>query len=334
MCPFTEKQIELLTTFADQAVIAIENARLLNELRKSLQQQTATSEVLQVISSSPGDLQPVFEAMLAKAVRICDARFGNIFRWDGDALHLVAAHNTPPAFADARRRSPLAHRSDNCHAVAWWRPKRWCTLPILQERSPTLNAIRQSLKPSSLAGIRTFLVVPMLKDNELIGAFTIYRQEVRPFTDKQIELVHELRRPGRHRHREYAPAERTARIAAAAAGHRRRAQGHQAARRSIWRPCSTPSSHQRRGFAKPTRSDHTSTKGENFDCDCELWHASGVDRIHGAASYSGTDDPNVGRAFPERELIHIPDVRQTRNTLSTRSVLRGIRDAACCAAAA
>ena len=118
--PFTEKQIELVTTFANQAVIAIENTRLLNELRErtddltertsnlteALEQQTATSEVLQVISSTPGDLQPVFATMLENAVRICDATFGNIYRWDREALHMLASHNTPPAFAEDRRRSP------------------------------------------------------------------------------------------------------------------------------------------------------------------------------------------------------------------------------------
>jgi GAF domain-containing protein len=104
--PFTQKQIELVTTFADQAVIAIENTRLLTELRESLEQQTGTSEVLRVISSSPGELQPVFDVMLENAVRICEATFGNIYRWDCNALRLVASHNTPPAFAEARSRSP------------------------------------------------------------------------------------------------------------------------------------------------------------------------------------------------------------------------------------
>jgi hypothetical protein len=112
--PFTEQLVKLLETFADQAVIAIENTRLFDaeqqrtrELGESLEQQTATSEVLQVISSSPGDLQSVFAAMLQKAATICDAKFGNIYCWDGKFLHLLAAYNTPPALAEVRKRSPL-----------------------------------------------------------------------------------------------------------------------------------------------------------------------------------------------------------------------------------
>ena len=118
--PFTDKQMALVENFATQALIAIENARLLNELRQrtadlseSLEQQTATSEVLKVISSSPGDLQPVFSAMLESAARLCDASFGNIFRWDDEALRLVATYNTPAAFVEARSRLPLRRTQNN-----------------------------------------------------------------------------------------------------------------------------------------------------------------------------------------------------------------------------
>jgi GAF domain-containing protein len=194
--PFTEKQIALVTNFADQAVIAIENARLLGELRQrtsdlteSLEQQTATSEVLQVISSSPGDLQSVFAAMLENAVQICDASFGNIYRWEDDALHLVAAHNTPPAWIEERRRSPLraAQNPDIGRMITGKRTIHVAdaiTLPGYIDRSDPA-----SVGAVELGGIRTALAVPMLRENELIGSFTVYRQEVRPFTDKQIELI-------------------------------------------------------------------------------------------------------------------------------------------------
>jgi hypothetical protein len=158
--PFTDKQIALVTHFANQAVIAIENARLLSELRQrtgdlteSLEQQTATSEVLQVISSSPGDLEPAFATMLESAVRICDATFGNIYRWDGEALHHLAAHNTPPAFAEARKRSPR-HPAPNT-------PAKWYTLPILRPSRRILNnAIQQPLRPSNLVRCGRFCLSP------------------------------------------------------------------------------------------------------------------------------------------------------------------------------
>ena len=200
--PFTDKQIALVENFAAQAVIAIENARLLNELRQrtddltgrtadlteALEQQTATSEVLQVVSSSPGNLEPVFAIMLEKAVRICDAEFGHIFRRDGDALHLVAAHNTPPAFAELRKRSPL--RATNNLVGRMTATKTLLHVTDLaadpsyaEERDPT------SVDAVEVGGIRALLLVPLLKEGELVGSFTVYRQEVRPFTDKQIELV-------------------------------------------------------------------------------------------------------------------------------------------------
>ena len=154
--PFDDKHIALLTTFADQAVVAIENTRLFEaeqqrtrELSESLEQQTATSGVLQVISSSPGDLQPVFETMLHNAVRICDAKFGNIFRWEGDALHLVATHNIPPAFADfagAHRLVPVR----KILSVAWWRRKQLFRSPIWLRSSVTsTDVIQQLLLPSN-----------------------------------------------------------------------------------------------------------------------------------------------------------------------------------------
>jgi GAF domain-containing protein len=199
---FTEKQIELVQNFANQGVIAIENARLLNELRQrttdltqrtadlseSLEQQTATSEVLQVISSSPGDLQPVFEAMLEKAVRICDAKFGNIYRWDGSAMHLVAAHNTPLVFAEARRRSALFSGPKTAMGRM---VETNATVHIIDAAADEAYLERDAsyVEAVELAGVRTLLVVPLLKDNGLMGAFTVYRQEVRPFAEKQIELV-------------------------------------------------------------------------------------------------------------------------------------------------
>ena len=187
--PFTEKQIELVQNFAAQAVIAIENARLLSELRESLEQQTATSEVLKVISSSPGDLRPVFSAMLESAARLCDASFGNIFRWEDDALRLVATYNTPAAFVEARSHRPLRREQNNPVGEMLAAKAVLHVGDLAADERYTKRCDPNIIAAVELGGIRTCLAVPMLKDNELIGALIVYRQEVRPFSDKQIELV-------------------------------------------------------------------------------------------------------------------------------------------------
>ena len=191
--PFTGKQIELLENFAAQAVIAIENARLLGELRQrttdlteSLEQQTATSEVLRVISSSAGDLEPVFSTVLGNASRICEANFGILSLREGDASRIVALHNAPPAFAELRRREPVIRVGPLSLLAA---TKRWVQIPDLTEQPAYQRGDRDVAAFIKLTGARTLLAVPMLKDDEVIGAIAVYRTEVRPFTDKQIELV-------------------------------------------------------------------------------------------------------------------------------------------------
>jgi GAF domain-containing protein len=195
---FNEKQIGLLTNFAAQAVIAIENTRLLNELRQrtddlseSLEQQTATLEVLQVISSSPGQLETVFDAMLANATRICGAKIGALYVREGDGYRVVGAtHDAPPAFVEARKHhtrlqpppdGPLGRVASTKQIVHIADIKELQS--YLVERHPVIVAAVE------LGGFRTALAVPMLQDDQLVGAITIMRQEVLPFTEKQIELV-------------------------------------------------------------------------------------------------------------------------------------------------
>jgi GAF domain-containing protein len=190
--PFTDKQIALLSNFAAQAVIAIENTRLLNELRESLQQQTATADVLKVISSSPGDLAPVFEAMLANAVRICGAKFGNLFLCEGKGLRVVAFHDAPQAYVEERRRNPVIYPSQATtlgRALATRQPVQLADIQSYGPDATDAGPGTTGVKLAQLAGARTVLSVPMVKESELVGAITIYRQEVLPFTDKQIELV-------------------------------------------------------------------------------------------------------------------------------------------------
>ena len=164
-------------------------ATLIRELNEALEQQAGTSKVLQVISSIPGDLEPVFATMLAEAVRICNANFGNIYRWDNDELRLAAAHNTPLAFAEFRRRSPIRSKvTPTGRMVATKTPVHVADLAA--EAIYTEHRDPGAVAAVELGGVRTFLSVPMLKDNELVGAFILCRQkQIRPFTDRQIALV-------------------------------------------------------------------------------------------------------------------------------------------------
>src|SRR5262245_40036625 len=192
--PFTDKQIELVTNFAAQAVIAIENTRLLNELRQrtddlteSLQQQTATVDVLKVISSSPGELEPVFQAMLDNAMRICNAKFGIMFEFTDGAFRSLSSLGVPQPF------------DEHCREKRVWGPDTGLGQLVRTKQPVHISDVRADRayidrEPNRVvavegSGMRTVVCVPMLREGELIGAFGIFRQEVRPFTDKQIELV-------------------------------------------------------------------------------------------------------------------------------------------------
>lgn len=186
--PFGEKQINLLQTFADQAVIAIGNVRLFEQLNESLERQTATSEVLEIISASSGALIPVFDKMLENATRICGAGFGTMNLYEDGGFRTVALHNAPQAYIDTRlsqkiRPHPASGLGtvEKTHQTVHIDDIR--TQPPYVEGNPNVRAL------ADLAGARTLVIVPMLKENELIGTITIFRQEVKPFTDKQIELV-------------------------------------------------------------------------------------------------------------------------------------------------
>jgi GAF domain-containing protein len=200
--PFTDKQIELVQNFAAQAVIAIENTRLLNELRQrtdelsqrtddlseALEQQTATSEVLRVISSSPAELMPVFEAVLAIATRLCDAKFGALNLCEADAFRVVALHNAPAAFAEFAQRGPL-RPGPNVPAVRMARTKQVVHVADVRTEQAYIDREPLVIAGADLGGYRTLLAVPMIKETDVIGGIIIFRQEVCPFTDKQIELV-------------------------------------------------------------------------------------------------------------------------------------------------
>ena len=185
--PFTDKQIELVQNFAAQAVIAIENARLLNELRESLEQQTATADVLGVISSSPGDLKPVFATILDKALHLCEAAFGFVTTYDGERFERAAQQGVPDALAAYFGTGMDQPRLGDAH----WRLLAGEDLIHSDQKDEDAYRLGNPLRRAvvDLGGARSALVVALRKDKVLLGALTVYRKEVRPFTDQQVSLV-------------------------------------------------------------------------------------------------------------------------------------------------
>src|SRR5262244_3061497 len=185
--PFSDEQIALLQNFAAQAVIAMENARLLTETREALEQQTATAEVLQVINSSPGDLAPVFDAMLERALRLCEAAFGIINKYDGELFHPVAMRS-PPALADTLRSAPNLPRASRHSGL------RRIVLgeDVVQIEDLAADPVYQegeARRVIEAAGAHSYLGVALRLEGKLLGTIGTYRQEVRPFSDKQIALL-------------------------------------------------------------------------------------------------------------------------------------------------
>jgi signal transduction histidine kinase/GAF domain-containing protein/DNA-binding NarL/FixJ family response regulator len=192
---FTDKQIDLVTTFADQALIAMENARLIDELRdrgealqEALRSQTATAEVLQAINSSGGHLAPVFEMISAKAIQLCDGAHAGIGVWEDDDRFVIAADHYPAPFADFVGRNPMSPGSRESLARVGRDPGYVHFADIsATRRYQAGDALTRAV--ADLGGARTLLTVPLLKDDVALGVITVYRTEIRPFTDKQIELL-------------------------------------------------------------------------------------------------------------------------------------------------
>src|SRR5205823_4336058 len=180
--PFTDKQIALMQNFAAQAVIAIENTRLLNELRESLQQQTATADVLKVISRTAFELQPIFDTLVENAVRLCEAERAFLFQFDGKFLRSVATYNVSPKLREFVDKNPIAPGRHSISARAALE-RQTVHVHDIQGDPEYAYAVRDE-RP-----IRTTLAVPMLKGDDLVGTITIYRLELKPFSDKQIALV-------------------------------------------------------------------------------------------------------------------------------------------------
>ena len=184
--PVTDRQIELVRTFADQAVIAIENARLLTETREALERQTATAEVLQVINAFPGDLSPVFDAMLEKAMRLCGAAFGELRTYDGERFNLAAVHGVPNTYVDYYRAHNTGIYGSGTGPTQLLAGKPLVHIPDLTATEPYQQGDPDRRALVDLGGARSYLMVPLLRDRTVLGYIMIYRQETGSFSDKQV----------------------------------------------------------------------------------------------------------------------------------------------------
>ena len=187
--PFTDRQIELVQTFADQAVIAMENARLITETREALDQQTATSEVLQVINGSPGDLTPVFDAVLEKALQLCGAAFGDLYTYDGERFRVVALRGASAEYTEHRIKNPPNPSVPGTVSARLLVTKQPLQVLDLKAEEVYGSALASRRVLVDVGGARTQLAVPLVKDETVLGYITIYRQEVQAFSEKQIDLV-------------------------------------------------------------------------------------------------------------------------------------------------
>jgi signal transduction histidine kinase len=310
----SDKQLAILKTFADQAVIAIENARLLGELRQrtgdlseALEQQTATSEVLKVISSSPGDLKPVFQTILENATRLCEAKFGILWLSEGDGFRSVALHDVPRVYAEERACNPVIYPSLDTGLGRAALAKQAIHIEDIKAEPSYRAGDPVRVASVDLAGARTLLVVPMLKDNDAVGMIAIFRQEVCPFSDKQIELV-----------QNFAAQAVIAIENARLLNELRESLQQQTATADVLKVIS------RSAYDLHTVLDSLlRTAGRLCDADMGTITQKKGDRFYRAVSFGfppeyieyikdrpvePSRNTGTGRALVEREIIHIPDV--------------------------